>query len=777
MKITKRGKFSSFLSTQMKFSVFLISVCALVMGILSNSFIRKDAITNATETNNEMLYQYRNTIDNFLLNIFNEMSIKLLDDLNTVPELKYYVYNSLKGNIVDTIKVSEYMKTYKNLNSMLYSVAVYYKQNKLLISNDFIRYTFENVITDKMILYYDNLLETMIDTKGTRYGIIADSGEKMFPDYLTSGRVYPDNVINIIRIIPDNQGSYISLFITVDSNVLHNIVKKYTPDNLESVMIIDESGMIISHTDSKYIGKSTSEFEYLNNLDGNKESGNITRLVNNIPTVISYQTSELSGWKYIAFTPMSNIYQTTQNIFKTIIYIAIFTIILCIMISLLAAKRIARPIRQLATKCRQSPYFKGIKGNNEYLLINSTLDDLAEIMARKEMEMKEITPLLTVNFITWLFSSNVSDVNEINKKMDILKIKFTFNKFCIMAVKIKSTLKDFSGNDKESYSYEYERARTSVLLEDCLNTNFSRCIIHNKEDEMVLFINYDCNMNQLEDICEEVFEEDSNGYTHYLAFGSGVDNIAKIADSYKAAFIGVEYSYFYPERHIFTFDEIIRYENSNSSNLILLNNLINSLKSENCEKIVSDFDSIINMLRANNCSLGQMKSTLVHVASLVNDFINNKPDQNSSLMSPMEKFSDIADFSIQIKALISDKFMNNKTDAGNVSNTINSAKKNIEENLLNSQLSLESVAKDLCISSNYLSRIFRNECNITFIEYVTSLKMQKGRKLLLETEMTIDEISRYLGYSTAQYFISKFKRNFGLTPNAYKCRYKVVQTG
>lgn len=778
MARTKKWKFNSFLSTQIKFSVFILSICTLVMGILSFSFIRKDTITNLTETNNEMLYQYRNTIDNIIINNFSEMSLKLLDDMNSMTELKYYINNPLKGNIVDTLKVSEYLRTYKNLNPMIYSVAVYYKQNKLLIANDFIRYTYNDVITDNTILYYDNLLETIIKKNGSRYGIIADSGKKMFPEALNGGKIYPENVINIVRIIPDNQGSYVSLFITADSNVLHNMIKKYTPDKLESIMVIDESGMIVTHTESKYIGRSISEFDYLNGLfDANRESGNITRSVNKIPTVISYQTSELSGWKYIAFTPMLNIYIITQNIFKIIIYVALFTIILCIIISLLAAKRIARPISQIASKCKQNPYFVGSNGSNEYSLINSTLDGMAEIMARKEMEMREITPLLTVNFITWLLSGNEPDADEIYRKMNALRIEFKFRKFCIMVVKIKSTLKDFSEPGNENYNYEYEKARTSILLENSLNTEYSMCVKYNKEDEIVLFVNYDDIEGPLADISVTVADVDSNGYTHYMSIGSGVENINQVTGSYREAFIGVGYSFLYPERHMFSFEEINKYENNSSSNKLLLNNLLNSLKSGNCDKIILDFDSIINILRADSYSLKQVNSILLVVSSAINDFLYNKTDQNPKLMNPVESFSDIADFSVQVKALISDKLKQNQLDTDTVNNIINSAKKNIEKNLLNSQLSLESVAKDINISSNYLSRIFHNECSITFIEYVTSLKMQKGRELLLETEMTIDEISRYLGYSTAQYFISKFKRNFGLTPNAYKSKYKKDQTG
>lgn len=741
------------------------------MGFLSYSFIRKDAISRVVETDNELLFQYRNTIDNLFISDFDKMSQMLLEDVKSKDELKYYINNSLKGNVVDTLKISDYLSTFKNLNPFVYSVAIYYEKNKLLVSTDYIRYSYENKIGDKILLYYDNIRKTMKE-KNIRYGFITDIGKNMFEGVPSGGRAYPENIIHTVRIAPGSAGNSVAIIISADTTVLQQVIQKHTPGNMDSIMIIDETNKIISHSDGKYVGSIATQLEYLNDvLTSGLKSGNITSTVNGIPTVLSYQTSQLSEWKYIAFTPVLHVNAVAQGIFKTIIYVAFFTSILCATISFFAAKYLSKPLRQIALKCDKMPYANGTRVKNEYSLINKTLDDLSEITAMKEMELQEISPMLTSNFITWLLSNKVTDAEEIYEKMKALKVGFAYKKFCITIVEIKC-----NDNDNENYDYVQEKARITSILEKHLNTEFSSGVVYNNENSLIIFINHDCNYENLKGMCMNSTNEDTNGHTHYIVVGPNVVDISNVVYSYKKAVIGLGYKYLYPEKHIFTSEEIDNYENNNYSNRLLLNNVINSLKCESYEKIISDFDSIIESLRLEECSLKEVKTTLNPLSSALNEFIYGKKSKSPKLINPMKSFSNIVEFSIAIKALISEKYAksikNEKEQEGYI---INDAKEFILNNLTDPQLSLEMVAQNLNVSSNYLSRYFHSECDITFVGYVSSLKMQYGRKLLLETDMKIDEISRELGYSTSQYFISKFKKQFGDTPNTYRLRYRDIE--
>ena len=755
-----------FLFSHIKYSIFIISICTLLMGALSYSQIRNEVISNAKETNNKLLFQYRNTVDNLFISDFDKMSQMLLEEVKSKSDLKYYIDNPLKGNVVDTLKVSDYLNTFKNLNSLAYSVAVYYEKNKLLVSSDYIKYSNDDGIEDQILLYYHKMLETM-KQEGMRYDFTLDRGENMFGDRSFSGRSYPENVINIVRTFPESSGNTVVVVISADAAVLQGVIQKYAPDNMESIIVIDEANQIISHSDSKYIGRTAAEYDYLKTiLSSDMESGNITSEVDGMPMVLTYQTSQLNGWKYVAFTPIPRVHAVAQNLFKTIISVALLTLVLGAIISLFAAKYFSKPLRQIALRCNRMPYAAGTRIKNEYSLINKTLDDLSEIMAMKEIEFQEISPMLMNNFVSWLLSNKVTEPDEIKKKMRALKIEFAYEKFCVIAVEIKR-----NQSDDENDGYEYEKTRTMALLEKYVDTELTSGAVYDDGNALYIFINYGCSEEILPELFMSAITGDSGSYTCYLAMGPSIDDISGAVYSCRKAAAGLGYSYLYPEKHVFTAIELEEYENNSFTNELLLNNIVNSLKCENYYKINSDFDFIMEFLYQKKCSLDSVKKILLPISSALNEFIYGKNNRNPMLENPMGCFSNIKEFSDKVKNLLAEKYEKSTAKGGDKEgDIIDDAKRYISENLMDPQLSLEAVAKHLNISANYLSRYFHNECNITFVGYISSLKMQHGRKLLLETSMKIEEISKELGYSSPQYFISKFKKQFGETPNTYRLR-------
>ncbi|SER69368.1 AraC-type DNA-binding protein [Gracilibacillus ureilyticus] len=69
---------------------------------------------------------------------------------------------------------------------------------------------------------------------------------------------------------------------------------------------------------------------------------------------------------------------------------------------------------------------------------------------------------------------------------------------------------------------------------------------------------------------------------------------------------------------------------------------------------------------------------------------------------------------------------------------------------------------------NYLHKIFRNTMNCTIIEYLTKIRMDKAKMLLNKTDMSVTEITEFVGITSSQYFSKIFKKATGLTPMKYR---------
>ncbi|MCI6886678.1 MAG: AraC family transcriptional regulator [Lachnospiraceae bacterium] len=87
----------------------------------------------------------------------------------------------------------------------------------------------------------------------------------------------------------------------------------------------------------------------------------------------------------------------------------------------------------------------------------------------------------------------------------------------------------------------------------------------------------------------------------------------------------------------------------------------------------------------------------------------------------------------------------------------------------NKDLSLDDVAGSVFLSSGYLSIIFKEETGYTVLEYITYIRMQKAKELILQVPaLKVKDIAEQLGYNNVQSFIRYFKKYYGETPMAFR---------
>ncbi|MEN1986225.1 MULTISPECIES: response regulator [Paenibacillus] len=96
------------------------------------------------------------------------------------------------------------------------------------------------------------------------------------------------------------------------------------------------------------------------------------------------------------------------------------------------------------------------------------------------------------------------------------------------------------------------------------------------------------------------------------------------------------------------------------------------------------------------------------------------------------------------------------------------ARQIINEEYADRELTLESLAARLQVSSVYLSRVLKKELNDTFVTLVTHARIRKAVQLLDSTTMPIHSIAERVGYDTQHYFSTAFKKKMGISPAQYR---------
>lgn len=106
------------------------------------------------------------------------------------------------------------------------------------------------------------------------------------------------------------------------------------------------------------------------------------------------------------------------------------------------------------------------------------------------------------------------------------------------------------------------------------------------------------------------------------------------------------------------------------------------------------------------------------------------------------------------------------------SDIIRTARKRIEQDYMSEDISLNTVAAEVCMSPSYFSSVFSKEMGKTFIEYLTEVRMEKAKQYLACSSMKTSEISYEVGYKDPHYFSYIFKKTQGCTPKEYRAARK-----
>ena len=85
---------------------------------------------------------------------------------------------------------------------------------------------------------------------------------------------------------------------------------------------------------------------------------------------------------------------------------------------------------------------------------------------------------------------------------------------------------------------------------------------------------------------------------------------------------------------------------------------------------------------------------------------------------------------------------------------------------LGKKLTVNSVAKHCKLSSDYLSKLFKDEMGVNLSAYITHQKLELAQTLLWEG-CDNDRVCEALGFSSQSHFISLFKKEYGITPREY----------
>lgn len=202
------------------------------------------------------------------------------------------------------------------------------------------------------------------------------------------------------------------------------------------------------------------------------------------------------------------------------------------------------------------------------------------------------------------------------------------------------------------------------------------------------------------------------------------------------------------------------------------------------EEVESFTDSYMGLIQENNLKSTLMRQYImmdVHIVILafIEKISSNETAetdwnrQGNDLLTNMQRMNSLSEIRSCIIQLLQKAInLRDELSGRRYSDIILTAKEMIEREYMLDTINLNAVASKVGMSPSYFSSVFSNEVGQTFVEYLTQVRMNHAKELLMCSGLRSSEIGYQVGYKDAHYFSYLFKKTQGCSPKEYRNRKK-----
>ncbi len=194
------------------------------------------------------------------------------------------------------------------------------------------------------------------------------------------------------------------------------------------------------------------------------------------------------------------------------------------------------------------------------------------------------------------------------------------------------------------------------------------------------------------------------------------------------------------------------------------------------ESLESEIRGFIDKLKRSNINLNQLQIFYAefmvellrlsrgHDISIVGTGLGNiNTNEELAGFSSMDAF---ADRLIELTSILWEKISNVRMDT--TKKLAEDAKQYINDHYNESSLSVDEICSHLGVGASYFSAVFKKETGVSFVTYLTQVRMNEAQRLLDTTDEKSYIIAGLVGYEEPNYFSYVFKKHFGISPSKYR---------
>lgn len=572
----------------------------------------------------------------------------------------------------------------------------------------------------------------------------------------------------------------------IDEDVLYQMIHGiYEEDFQGHTFIVDKNGEVVTHDDKTKLYSRMKELPYIQKVLSGDESGSFVAEIDRVKQTVSYKTSGYTGWKIVSIVPESQIYKPLIVTRNLMIAVAAGMFLVAFILVFFINRRTFRPIDRLIGKLSGTyrPVADTVRGSQLQAQGISYLESIFDqmFMDREQLEkqLRDSKPMLKWRTVMDILIGYRSEYALVQPHLEFAGLRLFPGRYVVCTAEIS---KEGGIDPKDEVLYTYALCN---VAEEIINMENAGVAIDLGSGRAVILFSFpegDEEQNHLRAaaLLEQILDimHKQIGLTVAAGLGGGYKELKDVPLSYAESQQALQYKMVAGGHAVISIMDVQSPDNQDYYHIVQrIDRIVDSLKQADSDRVDSLLQEIYedavkknlspDLLRQFSFELVMRSMQAVESIGINTGEILAEIGNLHERINRCENWRETAQVVGFVLQKLVEKIENRRIQRGKNDN-IDKILRFVQENYRDSGLSLDSLAEEFHLSRTYISRLFKEQVEDNFIDYLIKIRIEAAKKLLRDKSIKINDISDAIGYTYSRSFTRTFKKYTGLTPTEYR---------
>ena len=436
---------------------------------------------------------------------------------------------------------------------------------------------------------------------------------------------------------------------------------------------------------------------------------------------------------------------------------------LCVLVSILFAYRSTmrayRPVGNIMEILNRK------KENDERGKGESEFSHIISFVESQEKALKENKKISRAWFLHGLLEGKENDItSQVLEKNNIAFVGEAFAIGIIYAEALNPEMGDLCSFTVQN------------VLEELCNSLGKGYFVELSSNRYALLINLSDKGADLYGVLQygQEFLREKTGIMVSIGYSDVYEGATAIPEAYKEAQEAIRYRFLMGSGRLIAYKDIkvrsagYRNEEESKVYMLLLEYMENKKDEDDLDTIVEQLMYIYQMNEEMSMDVALVfKKEIVNALCKIMELCGYEEESIQKVRQGFKNTDTLSEFR-QLLTIRITELCKHKIKRKASVDILEETKRFIEENYSDNELSVAAIGNSMGMQGNHLSKIFKERYGITLLDYVATVRIGQAKKLIQESNLSVQEVADKTGFLSSTVFIRTFKKKEGITPGKYK---------